>query len=59
MALILTARYVSHGLGQFSYREPPEATDSCPKKLTRERPAVPHRITVQRSLRYRLAEESA
>jgi hypothetical protein len=31
MVLILTARYVSQGLGQFSYREPPEATDSCPK----------------------------
>jgi hypothetical protein len=29
------------------------------EKLTRERAAVPHRMIVQRSLRYRLAEESA
>jgi hypothetical protein len=29
------------------------------QKLTRERAAVPHRMIVQRSLRYRLAEESA
>src|SRR5882724_13157248 len=31
MALILTDRYVSLGLRQFSYRDPPEATDSCSK----------------------------